>query len=84
MATIIWCDRIKHTVKESRTEVAEIIDRVRADVGDRDVRRTPGENMPRGFAFFRMIDDDVYPPDRQIGLNVFKISSIEARGSDAI
>lgn len=78
MATIIWCDHIKHVVTSPRSEACEVIDRVRADLD------SPEPTMcPRGFAFFQIAEvDGVGGQER--ALNVLLISSIEASPGDPI
>lgn len=78
MATIIWCDHIRHNVDESRTEVAEVIETVQEDMGSADPSL-----YPRGFAFFK-VKEIRGKGGGEIALNVRLISSFEAFPGDAI
>lgn len=83
MATIIWCDRVRHIVEESRSEVARLLDHAR---GVKSC--TCGENSacsdcpPEGgyeFVYFTPYGDG-----SQRALNVRMISSFEAVPGDGI
>lgn len=79
MATIIWCDHIKHVVYESRSEVARLIDRVQRNLDDSESEGIE----PKGFAFFSnaiRVDGERH----QRALNVRLISSFEARPGDPV
>jgi len=80
MSTVIWCDRVKHVVTSSRSEVAEVIDRVQADL---DGSEPAGGMVPKGFAFFE-IQERNGVGGQERALNVRLISSFEAAPGDAI
>lgn len=73
MATIIWCDRVKHVVSESREQVAELIGTLL------DESASPANYSPPGFGYFTDVKTG-----RQRALNVRLISSFEPRGLDGI
>jgi hypothetical protein len=78
MSTIIWCDRVKHIVDESRSEVGDLIDRVTNDLEE------PEKVMhPRGFAYFSISERNGIG-GQQRALNVRLISSFEAAPGDPI
>lgn len=79
MATVIWCDHVKHVVSESRTEVAEIIDRVKQDL------RNEHEMSPLAFAYFTLeASAGTQPNPHQRAINVELISTFEAVAGDPI
>lgn len=69
MATIIWCDRARYIVEESRTQVGEVIDAVRDKTTE-----------PRGFAFFTRVGGD----EQQVALSVDHISAFEGVPGDGV
>lgn len=81
MATIIWCDRVRHVVQESRSEVGEQIERT--------LQHASGVDAPNGlasaspFAYFT-IAEIAGEGLQQRALNVSLISSFEAMPGDAI
>lgn len=77
MSTIIWCDRVKHVVQESREQVAELIGSLLEDLAENN--GSPANYTPPGFGYFT--DDKT---ERQRALNVRLISSFEAVPGDAI
>jgi hypothetical protein len=85
MATIIWCDRVKHVVTQSRSEVAELIDSVQADERDDTAGGiTTGGNMhPMGFGYFDVAEVRG-KGGGQRALRVRAISSFEAAPGDAL
>jgi hypothetical protein len=80
MATIIWCDHVRHIVQESRTEVERVIASVK---GYRAA--TKGESGmdpcqdPHGFVYVTPENSST-----QRALNVALISSFEAVQGDGI
>lgn len=76
MASVIWCDHIKHVVEQSRTEVADTIATVAQHLRDTKKNEPFG---PTGFAFFTESKTE-----RPIALNVTKISSFQAYKDDGI
>ena len=88
MASIIWCDRIKHEVVESRSEVARLI----YDAQANSIQACAmGENQdpdpklfPLGYIYVTLVDHQGVEPTRQRALNVGMISSFEAVEGDPI
>jgi hypothetical protein len=78
MATIIWCDHVKHVVDSSRTEVAEILETVQEDISSADPSL-----FPQGFAYFK-IKEIRGKGGQEVALNVRLISSFEAFPGDPI
>lgn len=80
MATIIWCDRVRHVVQESRSEVA---DRIEQTLG-----HSAGIDAPNGlssaspFVYFTIAEIRGQGL-QQRALNVNLISSFEAMPGDA-
>lgn len=74
MATIIWCDHVRHIVQEPRSEVDRIL-MAHAEAADGPTR--PNDR----FAYFT-IDDAPNPHQRALNVNL--ISSFEAVPGDAI
>lgn len=84
MATVIWCDRVKHVVSQSRSEVAELISAVQDDLADPTKGGFTASSMsPAGFAYFD-IEEVRGVGGQQRALNVRLISSFEAAPGDAI
>jgi hypothetical protein len=76
MASIIWCDRSKHVVEESRGEVERRIGQGKAQKH----LNGPGEfnDFPGGFVYFTL------DGGHQRALNVDFISSYEAVPGDGV
>jgi hypothetical protein len=68
MATIIWCDKIRHVVQGSRSELERCIDNVKNDP----------MCQPAGFVYVTDIHDN------ERALNVSLISSFEAVPGDSL
>jgi hypothetical protein len=85
MATIIWCDHVKHVVSQSRSEVAELIETAQADLKDPTAGGiTTGGNLhPQGYIYFD-VEEVRGQGGGQRALNVRLISSFEAAPGDAI
>jgi hypothetical protein len=86
MSTIIWCDHVKHVVTQSRSEVADLIDAVQADLNDPTQGgyvSGGGAMKPQGFAYFD-IEEVRGVGGQQRALNVRLISSFEAAPGSAI
>lgn len=81
MATIIWCDRVRHIVQESRSEVEESIVRAMARASGTDAPN--GLGMVSPFVYFTIaeIRDGGL---QQRALNVNSISSFEAMPGDSV
>jgi adenylosuccinate lyase len=82
MATIIWCDHVRHIVEESRTDV---LGRIEAAQRHAEESFPGGETVssgmpyPKNFTFFNPVSTE-----RQIALNVTLISSVEAVAGDGV
>jgi hypothetical protein len=88
MATIIWCDKVRHIVNESRGEVAA---RIAVAQANKRLATTQDARQVRDTAFRKELADDpegfIYftlENDHQRALNVNLISSFEAVPGDGI
>ncbi len=81
MATIIWCDKVRHVVQESQTEVADTIEHI--------LSRSQGTNAPNGLAsaspfVYFTIAEIRGEGLQQRALNANLISSFEAMPGDSV
>lgn len=85
MATIIWCDRVKHVTTQGRSEVAELIEAAQADLKDPTAGglTTGGNQHPQGYIYVD-VEEVRGVGGGQRALNVRMISSFEAAPGDAI
>lgn len=84
MSAIIWCDRVKHVVAMSRSEVADLINKVQADLEEGSLVAMRGGAMsPQGFGYFDIEEIDGVGGGQR-ALNVRLISSFESAPGSAI
>jgi len=81
MATIIWCDRVRHIVQESRTQVEDMIatGQTAEAVAPKESENCWTAGMAGGFVYFTPEGSTT-----QRALNVAMISSFEALPGDGI